>query len=177
MKNVFLALFVCLFLATNAQSKWKTFTPKNQTFEVLVPGDMTNGEKKVLTEVGSLHPITWLYQGVKGDPNYLYSVSYVDYPEGSFHSDSLDLIKEFFEVGMDTHIHDLGGELIYQSESNLNFYPGIVYRASYNNNKAVVKSRMLLIGDRFYALQVYTLSETSLNNEMNHFLDSFRLIK
>jgi hypothetical protein len=157
-----------------AQS-WIRFKPDGQPFEVYVPGEMKNGEKKILTKVGELHPITWLYQAKADESNYLYSVSYVDYPEGTFHSDSTELIQELFKVSIETHISDLNGKLIYESESPYLSYPGILYRASYNNNKAVVKSRMILSGDRFYALQVYTLSEKSLNPDMDKFLDSFKI--
>lgn len=176
-KCVWFFIFCVQCLILKGQDHWITFTPKGQNFEVMVPGVMTNGEKKILTEIGSLHAVTWLYQGQKDDANYLYSVSYVDYPEGSFDRDSTDLIQAFFEAGMETHIQDLKGELIYKSASNLDFYPGLLYRARYNDGKAIVKSRMLLVHDRFYALQVYTLVESSLNNDMNRFLESFRLIK
>ena len=51
----------------------------------------------------------------------------------------------------------------------------MMYRVSYNKNKAVAKSRMILAGDRFYALQVYTISEKSLNQDMDKFLNSFEI--
>ncbi len=161
----------------SAQIEWKKFSPRSQPFEVSVPGEMKNGEKKVLTEVGDLHPITWIYKGGKEDANFIYSVSYVDYPEGTFHKDSTDLVDEFFQVSIESNIKSLGGTLVYKSESPYGQYQGIIYRASYNENGAVIKSRMILVKDRFYALQVYTLSEKSLNPEMDKFLNSFRLVK
>jgi len=160
-----------------AQLEWKKFSPQGQPFVVSVPGEMKNGEKKILTEVGDLHPITWMYQGTKDDANFIYSVSYVDYPGDTFHKDSIDLVDEFFEASIESNIKSLGGTLVYKSESPYCQYQGVIYRASYNDNGAVIKSRMILVKDRFYALQVYTLSEKSLNPEMDKFLNSFRLVK
>jgi hypothetical protein len=172
--NIF--LLNMLSIVCFGQKEWKTFSPADQSFEILVPGDMKNGEKKLLTDVGEMHPVSWICEGKsEEDPNYLYLVSYVDYPEGTFHPDSIELAKALFKVSLQTHINDLQGELIYESESPYFNFPGVLYRASYNKNKFIVKSRMLLIGERFYALQVYTTSEKSLNPEMNRFLESFRI--
>lgn len=175
LKKVILLLFTLLSTFGYGQNEWKTFSPTDQPFEILVPGEMKSGEKKLLTDIGEVHPISWIYEGKNGkDPNYLYLVSYVDYPDGTFHPDSIDLVKELFKISMETHIKDLGGELVYESESPYNNFQGCIYRASYNKNKLVVKSRMILIKDRFYAIQVYTTSEKSLNSDMNRFLESFR---
>ena len=159
------------------QQVYKTFVPPGQSFSVDVPGVMKNGEKKVLTDLGEFRPVSWIYEGKGEDPNHLYLVSYVDYPQGTFHPDSTAMIQEFFQASIDTHVRDLGGDLSYQSESPYNTSAGVMYRATYNQNKHVVKSRILLIGDRFYAIQVYTTSEKSLNSGMNKFLESFRVTK
>lgn len=156
---------------------WVKFSPPGQPFEILCPGQMKNAEKKLLTEVGEMHPVTWVYQGNENESNYIYSISYVDYPEGTFHADSIELIDEFFKVSMDSHIKDLHGELVYTTPDNYYSFPGLLYRVSYNKNKAVAKSRMILAGDRFYALQVYTISEKSLNQDIDKFLNSFEIKK
>ncbi|MFZ1749953.1 MAG: hypothetical protein WAU01_07165 [Saprospiraceae bacterium] len=174
------ALISCFstgFLHGQDATKWQIFSPPGQSFEVFVPGSMKSGEKKILTDVGYMHPVTWLYQSTDGDPNYLYTVSYVDYPEGTFHSDSTDLIKELFDTSIDANIGDLNGQLVYQSEQPYGNHQGVIYRAAYNGNKAVVKGRMILCNDRFYAIQVFTLSEKSLNPDMDKFLNSFKLKK
>jgi hypothetical protein len=157
------------------QKTWVNFAPPGENFEIEVPHEMKDGQKKILTEVGELKPTTWICQGQKGDQNHLYLVSYVDYPTDTFHPDSTALIRDFLQASLETHINDLHGTLTYQSESPYITHPGILYRASYNDNKHVVKSRVILIGDRFYAIQVYTNSEKSLNEDMNKFLYSFRL--
>lgn len=178
--RLFKGFVLGFFLLSNfigVAQTWIRFSPDNQPFEVYVPGKMKSGEKKLLTDVGELHPITWLYQSKDEDSNYLYSISYVDYPEGTFHTDSTELIAEFFQVSIDTHLKDLNGKLVYKTEAPYLSYPGILYRASYNQNKVIVKSKMILAGDRFYALQVYTTSVKSMNPDMDRFLGSFAIRK
>lgn len=176
MKNLIntVALVFLSYSLLTAQQTWKPFTPKGENFEILAPGEMKSGKKKLLTDVGELQPVTWLYEGTGDDKNHLYMVSYVDYPSGTFPKDSVDLITEFLTVSLETHLLDLKGVLSYKSDAPYGMNPGIIYRVSYNENKHVVKSRMLLLGDRFYAIQVYTTSENSLNGDINRFLESFR---
>jgi hypothetical protein len=165
---------LCLSIPLFSQQIWQKFIPPGQSFEVLSPGEMKNGEKSILTDIGSLQPVTWLHEGKAGDPNYLYLISYIDYAEGTFHQDSTDMIKALLDVSIETQVKTLSGDLVYQSEAPFGLHPGVVFRASYNNNKAVVKGKMILIRDRLYVLQVYTLSEKSLNPDMDIFLDSFK---
>ncbi|MBC7884296.1 MAG: hypothetical protein H7X99_02395 [Saprospiraceae bacterium] len=179
MKQKYITLFLIIMVFSNsggmlAQSVWKKFSPPDQPFEVMTPVVMKNGEKKILTDLGQLFSTTWMCQGEGDDPNFIYSLSYVDYPAGTFHADSTALIDDFFNISVDTNIKNLGGTLVYKSDLPYGPHPGVIYRASYNNNGAVIKSRMMLIGDRFYALQVFTLSEKSLNPEMDRFLNSFK---
>ncbi|MBK9734527.1 MAG: hypothetical protein IPO92_05975 [Saprospiraceae bacterium] len=177
-KPYFILFFlVNLFLGIrygHAQADWKIFSPENQPYEVFAPGEMKYGEKNLLTDVGEIKVVTYMHEGAKSDPNFIYLINYVDYPEGTFHPDSTELIDDLFKISIKTNLNDLKGELVYSTSANYGVYPGMLYRATYNKGNAIIKSKMFLIGDRFYALQVYTLSEKSLNPEMDRFLDSFK---
>lgn len=173
-------LFICIWCFAHnnilsAQDKWEAFAPTDKSFEILTPYPMKSGEKKLLTDVGEVHPKTWICEGKKEDDNYLYLIALIDYPEGTFHKDSVELVDALFKVSMETHIQDLGGSLVYQADAPLGFHKGLIYRASYNDNKLVAKCRLLLVGDRFYSLQVYTISEKSLNDNISKFLNSFKV--
>lgn len=158
-----------------AQDTWQKFSPPGQAFEVMVPGTMRDGQKKILTDLGEIRPVTWMLEGKPSDPNFLYLLSYVDYPEGTFHTDSTAMIREFFNAGLDTHVRDLKGELVYSTESPYGQHAGILFRATNDHRKLVVKGRQILAGDRLYFLQVYTIVQKSLNPEMDRYLESFRL--
>jgi hypothetical protein len=176
--NLLILISICFFALNNmliGQDQWEVFRPADQSFEILTPYPMKSGEKKLLTDVGEVHPKTWICEGKKEDDNYLYLIALIDYPDGTFHKDSVELVDELFKVSMDTHIQDLGGNLVYKADASLGFHKGLIYRASYNDNKLVAKCRLLLVGDRFYSLQVYTVSEKSLNDNISKFLNSFKV--
>jgi hypothetical protein len=158
-----------------SQKQWQNFSPDKKAFEMTVPGEMKFGENTIFTEMGNLKVTSYMHQATTDDDNFIYVINYVDYPEGTFHLDSLELIQDFFKISISTNIADLEGELVYMSESNYGKYPGTLYRVNYNKGNAILKSKMYLIGDRFYALQVYTLANKSLNPDMDRFLNGFKL--
>lgn len=164
-------------LCVTGQDYWKTYKSDDGTFSILLPCKAETGNKHILTDIGSLETKTIMCQPPSDHPNKLYLVNYVDYPPGSFHPDSVSTIGELFDISIAQHIHDLGGELLYQSEHSFGKHPGRLYRASCNKGNTFVKSVIYLIGDRFYSLQVYAMLDKSLNNDMDIFLNSLRILK
>jgi hypothetical protein len=173
-KMMFMAIMVLWQNFVTGQEAWKRFSPPDEKFSILVPCEMQYGEKSLLTDVGRLTTKTWMCQPTDDHPNKLYILSYVDYPDDTFHPDSTEIAESLFEITISQNIKDLGGALLYQTDISKDNLPGKLYRVSYNNNKAVMKSVIFLIGDRFCALQVYTLTPRSLNPEMDVFLDSLK---
>lgn len=178
-KFLFAFFVVSIFLTDPAigQGKeiWKWFTPKGEKFEVIAPREMRSGEKNISTDIGVVHPVTWLCEGIKEEPNYLYMLSYVDYPAGMIHTDSVDLMRTMLNESMQAHLEDMKASLVYEGTLDYGTYPGIVYRATLNDGLIAIKCRMMIIGNRFYTLQVYCNAIWNMNNEMDRYLMSFRL--
>lgn len=177
MKQYILTLLflICTLDMVCGQQDWTYFQPKDQSFELSVPCDLSAGEKKIVTDIGEMHPFTWACSGTEGDPNYLYMVSYVDYPTGTLHADSVELMKTLLDESMDALLKDIHASLDYKADSPYGHHNGIIFRAMIDKNKVVVKCRMLIVDDRFYAIQVYTPMDKSLNDDINRYLNSFRL--
>jgi len=171
----FIAVLILSHAPVSGQKGWNVFSAPGQNFEVLVPGTMRDGQKKVLTDIGAIYPVTWMCEGKPDEPNFLFLLSYIDYPESTFSPDSISMIREMFDTSIRTHIDDLKGDLVYSSASDHGELPGAIFRATYDQRKFVVKGRLILDGDRLYFLQVYTTTYKSLNADMDRFLDSFRL--
>lgn len=173
----FLISFVLLVNTASAQDKepWKWFTPNGESFEVIVPYGMKSAQKSVQTDIGTTHPVTWICEGHKDDPNLLFMLSYVDYPKDVIHPDSIELMRTLLYESMQEHVQNLDGKLTYDSTLDEGRHPGIIYRATYGDSTLSVKCRMLIVGKRFYSLQAYSHVCTSMNYEMDRFLMSFRI--
>ena len=160
------------------QSKWQYFTSEKGKFTVLAPGEFEEKINTTETILGTTEYHTYLYQPSYQNPeNLVYMVSYCDYPEGSIHSDSTELVKEFFEVTVESSLKSVKGELFYSSEINLGQYPGMLWRVNYKDGAATIKTKSYLVGRRYYSIQTITLRDMSLNPSIDKFLDSFKLIE
>lgn len=176
MKNLFSCTLCILFFVQTAP--WEWYTSEKGLFTVLSPGEFIENVEESETAVGTLAYHTYAYQPeVEADEdNFLYMISYCDYPEGTIHSDSTELLKEFFDATVDASVRSVRGELFYASDISMGAYPGKIWRVNYGNNKAAIKTKAYVAGNRYYAIQTVTFREKSLNASIDKFLDSFKII-
>lgn len=173
-----LLLLSCVGLLSFYTNDWFEFVSEKGKFTVLSPGEMANRTNSLETEIGQLDYHTFLYQPKsKEADNLVYMVSYVDYPNHSIHSDSTELLKDFFDATIETAVQSVEGELMYSADAKLKDYPGKIWRVHYNDEKAQIKTKAFLVDNRYYSIQTITLKEKSLNPSSDKFLDSFRLLE
>ena len=160
-------------------SGWEEFKSFSGRFRVLLPGEMVEKLDSIPTFVGTLAYHTFYYQSPQEEDsdNLVYMVSYCDYPEHTIHSDSTELLREFFDATMDAARRSVRGELTYQDEIEQSGFPGRLWRIDYLDGKAVIKTKALVVDRRYYAVQTITFRNRSLNLSTDRFLDSFRLLR
>lgn len=167
-------------LAGNAQSNpvWKDYTSIEGMFKVQVPGTMFHKSDTVETKIGPLIYHTHFCQEKleEGAENFIYMVSYVDYPATAVHSDSTELIPDFFEATMDQAAFSIAGDLVYDNPITVQSFPGYIWRINYNQDTGVIKTKAILVNNRYYAIQAVTIKELALNPAVDQFLDSFKII-
>lgn len=175
MNWIFLLL---LIVSPSIDAEWKEFISYEGRFRVLVPANMESGETDIDTELGPItyHTVYCQESGEEVD-NYVYMVSYCDYPEFSMHSDSTELLKSFFDATIESATQSVQGELMYSSDITMKDYPGKIWRINYNDNDATIKTKAFVVGNRFYTVQTISLKNKGLNPSIDKFLDSFELIE
>jgi hypothetical protein len=104
---------------------------------------------------------------------YLYQV--IAYPLGVVHHDSLELVQNLFDDTIDESTKAVIGELVYSSELDLEDYPGIIWRISYDKRKGVIKSRAVVRDHLFINLKVDYPNSLSVVPEIDVFLNSLKL--
>jgi len=191
---LFLSLFLCgnLALAStdtiptpfkvkidlSPESKnWREFNDYDGRFSILTPGEMVEKVDSVETPIGTLAYHTFYFQTEdKNADNVLYMLSYCDYPRGTVHSDSTELINQLFETTLEAAQASVDGELMYERNVKHQGYPGKIWRINYLDGGALIKTKAYVIKNRYYTLQTITHKNRSLNRSSDKFLDSFKLI-
>ena len=166
------------FAQSDSFDSWPYYTSMSGQFKIKVPGQMKEKVDTVQTELGQLVYHTYFYQndGSDGSDNFVYMVSFVDYPEHSVHSDSTALLQEFFTATMDEAEFSINGELIYRKAIEEDGYPGYLWRINYRENSAMIKTKAFVRERRYYSIQAVTLKELGMNRQIDRFLDSFQLL-
>lgn len=169
-------LCLLLFYSPNFQSD-PILKDQNARFQIYAPGEFLEKYEKIDTDLGNIEVFTYYYQPDGNiNPNFLYLINYFQYPDAILNQDSMETVMNLFEQTNEESITVNQGSLIYESHLEEEKYPTFISRIE-NNKGHVIKNKMLVFENRFYFLQVYTLKENSLNQEMDRFLDSFRILE
>ncbi len=174
---------VILFLAISTSffgaGTWIEFKNLDGKFRVLVPGEMTEKNKDIYTDMGKIIYHQFFYRSSEKDAeNVYYVVNYCDYPQGTFRTDSVAFIKDFLNETVTSSAKSIKGELIYVDDVTLqgnDNYKGKIWRVQYNHDRALIKSKCYIVGDRFYLIQAITTKAMTLNSAADKFLDSFQV--
>ncbi|GJM32482.1 MAG: hypothetical protein DHS20C18_14830 [Saprospiraceae bacterium] len=160
-----------------AANGWQELISYEGKFRLLVPGTVQLKTDSITTEIGNLAYHTFVYQPEeKTADNLLYLLSYCDYPINTVHSDSTELVSEFFDATVETAVTSVHGVLLYNDELFLKKYPGRIWRIDYLDGKAVIKNRAFLVNSRFYSLRTISLKEKNLNPSSDQFFESFHIL-
>ncbi|MGB3755627.1 MAG: hypothetical protein WBA07_04545 [Rivularia sp. (in: cyanobacteria)] len=161
------AEFVSLFTQVNvensvvATSGWKQFYSDEGNFSIFVPStSITNLNSK--SEDYSIN----IYHTDTKKSSYI--VGYVDY--------NTDLTKLSLSEIYHNFLQDFLGadvKFLNQQDITLGKYPGIEVEYRNDNQKAIAKSRLFLVGQRLYILDI----SNSKAGDAKQFFNSFRLEK
>ncbi len=155
---------------------WHKFRSPDGAFEVMAPKGMQSQVDSVSTAIGVLAYHTFFHSdnNPKAE-NAVYMVSYVDYPPGAIHSDSVALLPEFYEATLESALTSVQGKLIYRDIFRHQGYTGRLWRIDYNRGEATVRTRAVVIKNRYYAIQTITHRKKNVNRSMDQFFDSFKV--
>jgi len=138
---------------------------------VLVPGEMKLYTDTILTAIGEIIYFTY----VSKDSLLQYELSYCEYPEGTLHSDSTELLKEFFSTTISVTLEKLKGKQRYASEILQFGFPGWFWRIDYGKDR-YTKYKAFVAGRNYYNLQVTGSKNQDLETLSTKYFDSFQFM-
>ena len=165
-------------LAALVLPNWVQHESIDGGFVVQVPQALETSLKGIETEVGTLEYHSHSLRTENDSLGHaFFAVSYCDYPDGSFPSDSVSLIKEFLDVTMEQGTSAIEGTLVYSDQISIDDHPGRFWRIHYDEDRSVLKTRAFLVGDRFYTVQIAVRNTHAQEDFVDRFLESFRLLE
>ncbi len=157
--------------------KWTEFRSEAGKFQVLAPQELQHQVDTTETAIGDLIYHTYFLQQQEKQGNQIYMVTYCDYPEGSMHADSTELVEEFFDATIQSATESVEGELLYIHKDKLQGQEGKRWRIDYLEGKAVIRTRAFVVSNRYYSVQVVNPQFKNMNANVERFMDSFRFLE
>lgn len=180
--SILMRIILIIFMLTPLLSfgqAWELFKDEAGAFQVYAPKIVKTLDQEMETDIGKIvsHSIYFMETDTEEEKGKLFLVNYYDFPEGSMHSDSVEILSEFFRSTLESASAAVQGELLYADDIRIKGYPGKLWKIAYNGGLAVLKSKAYIVGRRYYSITSVSDRRKSLDNKMNEFLDSFRLIR
>jgi hypothetical protein len=156
----------------------KTFYPNGAGVVLTVPGGkMIEKTHEINTPVGNLMLNEFALDLTAQGQYFAFLFSYVDYPPGSMHQDSMDLLKDFFQIAKDESIFLMKGALMYESYGSWYGYPSYQWRINYKKDQYSIRNLSILAGSRYYLLRVVSSADIASGEIAQDFINSLRLIE
>ena len=159
--------------------RWTERHDLDGRFRVIAPATLTHAVDSIETTLGQQVYHTFHLQApdVQRAENVIYALSYVDYPAGSLHQDSTELLAEFLSTTETEAAAAVGGETIYATHKTIGGYPARQWRIDYPSRGGTASARTLAVvaGNRYYELKVFARSERGTNDSADRFFDSLRI--
>ncbi len=175
--NVKKAFFWPLAVAVFFQYDWQIFKSYEGRFVVLAPGKMVEKAETRATKIGSIDQRTWFFHDPSDSAELVFClVQTIDYPDGAMHSDSTELLKDFWAETIDAARLAVGGKVDYETDEAFEKWPAKLWRIRYNGGRATIKTRAILVEKRLFLIQTVAKTEKSLSSGSEKFLSSFRLL-
>lgn len=165
-----LAVVSGLFYYIRGGDKLTEFKPYHSDegkFSVLFPGEPEKELQQVNTSIGPLEFI--MYQA--GSEKIGFIVGYVDYPKQMFEN---VVLEKMLDGARDGAVQNVNGTLKYEKVLDLHGNPGRELEINVPN-KATVKVRIILIGNRLYQVMAVSESKKALKKNCPKFFDSFKV--
>ena len=173
--------FVILSFLVNfsamAQVDWNYHKIDTANFSIVVPGELKFSRQTMDLPIGQLNYEIYYSQAADTSENWLYQVSYCDYPIGTIHSDSTEFLKILFEENVKSSANAVIGDVVYEEDIAYKGYPGKIFKVHFANDGAAIKTRLYVIENRYYSISITGPRGKSLNRQVDKFLDSFRILE
>jgi hypothetical protein len=158
------------------EAKWEELSHFEGKFAVTTPGEMLEKVDSIDTPLGDLVYHTFFLQPPSElAENEVYMISYVDYPEGTIHQDSTELLVELMDETQDAARESVRGELMFSNDGFQKDYPFRFWRIDYLNGRASIRTKAIVANNRFYTIQTVSRREYGMNHSTDRFIDSFRV--
>lgn len=173
MKKIILLSFILSLLSFNSLTDW--FVYESEKFKISFPEKPTEEEKIAQTLAGEVKAKTFVYKAKSAnEKNLRYYMSVNDLPS-SAENLTIEQQNTSLDAAINGSVRNHKATLISKKSIELNSYLGREVKMSINEDKIIAKMKCYIVGNKYYGLIVYTITQNDNNSEMEEFFNSFKI--
>ena len=159
-------------------SKWVNYENKQGRFRIEFPNKPIEIDKLVNSPNGELLAKIFIYDASKNkDDNLSYNISYVDYPDSLVDCNDKEWCLKFFDNLNKRSVNSLHGKLEHVTIDSIEKYPMQEIKVSFKDGQALYREENCLVKNRLYSMSVITESKYDFNKSIDHFFNTFKLLR
>ncbi|MBL0082621.1 MAG: hypothetical protein IPP37_09380 [Saprospiraceae bacterium] len=141
-------MYVLFFMAqgiTLLAQEWERVKLADYPYSIQFPGKPEVKQKLISTTLGEQGILSVTFKPETDDPVFFYSLQLVEYPEGTYHQDSVELIHKSLDESLLALAETLKCKVTYQSD--IDNHASRIFRLEDSLSKQTVKGKMYLDKD------------------------------
>lgn len=154
---------------------WLPFRSPEGGFRVSTKGMFKKNITHAQTGIGEIDVYSFVYPEEPKAEDDIYTITFYAFPKKTMHSDSTEMVKEFFNETITSAVASVQGELVYDSDVMLHGFYGRQWRVNYGEGQ-VIRTQAFLVENRYYMLSMISHAKDQSGSEANLFFSSFRLL-
>ncbi|HJW31622.1 MAG TPA: hypothetical protein VJ508_20495 [Saprospiraceae bacterium] len=171
-----LMLYFISVATTLSTQEWAWSVHPESGFKILAPYALTDHISEVPVEGASIQ--YHQYRGGSVTDSILSMAFVVDYYQLPGKADTVDekFLRDFFENSIDPVLTAVHGSLDYMDVNREAGRDVCTWKGNYHGGEGIIRGQYILVGDRYYGLQVFGWAKSKPDETMNRFFNSFKLI-
>ncbi len=169
-------VFSLLLALLSFITEWQTHYPENCRCSIYMPSDVEIKSQEFPSELGQIVINNFAFAEEDGAKN-VYMLNHTIYPDVLIEQDSTEFIDEFLLASLEESKLRLNANVDYSSSYSIKEGRGLKFRMRYNEEGTVNKGFYIYRDKSLYLVQVFTSSDKALNDDMELFLNSFKLLE
>jgi len=172
---IFIA-FSILVTSSFIINDWYVF--ESAKFEIYFPNKPESDTTTSQTPNGNTISYVHMYQSPENssDSNLIYVITVIDFPPQFLQARNTPNFEvKFFDGLIDAALKTVNGRLISEKPWSYKNYPGREIIISYQEDQAIIKTRILVVEDKSYAIQTMAYKGKEINQNAERFFNTFKL--
>ena len=157
-------------------TEWSQFTPLDQSFTVLLPGQPSYFENEMESDIGMIKVESYHSSVGVGKNEQIFSINKSNYPSTLEFNVQDSLFQEIESITKEGILNPLNGKILYHESVKIGNSDAKVFLIQYNDTEAI-KTYLIPHHNSVYTIQIFSSYINRNSRDAEKMISSFKILK